>query len=173
MLHRVCGTHPSGWPRRLLTVSLLGAAASLFSSPAAGVEGEGPIRFREVPQAGGIAFTLENSASPRKHLPETMPGGGRVRLRRRWSHGHILSNVAAIPSLAKEGHRYWNRLSRNMGGMQFRDVTAGARVEGAGYSMGAAAADFDNDGHPDLFVAGIRRNILYRDQGDGTFEDVT
>src|SRR2546426_6276347 len=39
--------------------------------------------------------------------------------------------------------------------------------------MGAAAADYDNDGHVDLFVAGIGRNILYHNRGDGTFEDVT
>ena len=36
-----------------------------------------------------------------------------------------------------------------------------------------AAGDFDNDGWEDLFVAGVNRNILYRNRGDGTFEDVT
>ncbi|HJY07221.1 MAG TPA: VCBS repeat-containing protein, partial [Bryobacteraceae bacterium] len=40
-------------------------------------------------------------------------------------------------------------------------------------SMGAAVADYDNDGHIDLFVAGVGRNTLYRNRGDGTFEDVT
>ena len=39
--------------------------------------------------------------------------------------------------------------------------------------MGAAAADYDNDGHVDLFVAGVRTNQLLRNRGDGTFEDVT
>jgi hypothetical protein len=39
--------------------------------------------------------------------------------------------------------------------------------------MGVAAADFDNDGRPDLFVTGVRENILYHNRGDGTFEDVT
>ena len=39
--------------------------------------------------------------------------------------------------------------------------------------MGVAAGDYDNDGHPDLFVAGVNRNILYHNRGDGTFEDVT
>ena len=57
--------------------------------------------------------------------------------------------------------------------MKFRDVTEQAGVAGAGYSMGAAAADYDNDGHPDLFVAGVNRNILYRNLGNGRFEDVT
>ena len=35
------------------------------------------------------------------------------------------------------------------------------------------SADFDNDGHPDLFVAGVNRNTLYRNLGNGRFEDVT
>src|SRR6266567_7894707 len=39
--------------------------------------------------------------------------------------------------------------------------------------MGAAAANYDNDGHVDLFVAGVGRNILYHNRGDGAFEDVT
>ena len=44
---------------------------------------------------------------------------------------------------------------------------------GVGYAMGAAAADYDNDGHVDLFVAGVRQNQLLRNRGDGRFEDVT
>src|SRR4029078_2127595 len=39
--------------------------------------------------------------------------------------------------------------------------------------MGAAAADYDNDGHVDLFVAGVRQNQLLHNRGNGTFEDVT
>jgi hypothetical protein len=57
--------------------------------------------------------------------------------------------------------------------MKFTDVTREAGVAGAGYSMGAAAADYNNDGHTDLFVAGVYRNILYRNLGNGKFEDVT
>ncbi len=85
----------------------------------------------------------------------------------------FLTNGAAIPSMKKEGCKYWNRLYKNLGGMRFEDVTTRAGVQGAGYSMAAAVGDFDNDGHPDLFVAGVRRNILYENRGDGTFEDVT
>jgi len=39
--------------------------------------------------------------------------------------------------------------------------------------MGVAVADYDNDGFPDIFVAGVNRNILYHNNGDGTFTDVT
>lgn len=83
------------------------------------------------------------------------------------------TNGAAVPSLVKESSKDWNRLYRNEGGMKFKDVTSGAATAGEGYSIGAAAADYDNDGHVDLFVAGVRRNLLYRNQGDGRFREVS
>ena len=64
-------------------------------------------------------------------------------------------------------------LYRNRGDGTFEDVTKKAGVEGAGYCTAAVAADYDNDGHVDLFVTGVGRCILYHNRGDGTFEDVT
>src|SRR5437762_11440848 len=156
----------------MMSKRLLAGVAFLYSSAAAEITGS--IRFRDVQPAGGFTFTLENSPTAARHLPETMAGGvaafdydgdGLTDI--------FFTNGAAMPSLVKDGARYWNRLFRNTGGLRFRDVTAEAGLQGAGYSMAAAAGDFDNDGHPDLFVAGVRRNILYRNRGDGTFEDVT
>ena len=77
------------------------------------------------------------------------------------------------PRCSSPDPAFCNRLYRNRGNNVFEDVTEKAGVRGEGYNMGAAAADYDNDGHPDLFVAGVHRNILYRNRGDGTFEDVT
>ena len=57
--------------------------------------------------------------------------------------------------------------------MKFADITESSGVAGHGYSMGAAVGDYDNDGDPDLFVAGYRANILYRNDGRGKFSDVT
>ena len=85
----------------------------------------------------------------------------------------FFTNGAAIPSLQKDAPQFSNRLFRNDGGMRFSDVTLEAGVAGAGYSMGCAAADYDNDGHADLFVAGVYRNVLYRNLGNGRFEDFT
>jgi hypothetical protein len=66
-----------------------------------------------------------------------------------------------------------NALYRNLGNLQFEDVTAKAGVGQAGYGLGVAAADFDNDGHQDLYVSNFGPKVLYRNRGDGTFADVT
>jgi len=46
-------------------------------------------------------------------------------------------------------------------------------VGDTGYGLGVAAGDYDNDGCPDLFVNNFGRNVLYRNNGNGTFTDVT
>jgi hypothetical protein len=133
-----------------------------------------PIRFHEIAALAGISFVLENSPTDRKHLIETMPGGIAVFDYDGDGHPDIyFTNGAELPSLEKSSPKYWNRLYRNEGNWKFVDVTEQAGVAGAGYSMGAAAADYDNDGRPDLFVAGVNRNILYHNLGGGHFEDVT
>ncbi|HEY7269224.1 MAG TPA: CRTAC1 family protein [Dehalococcoidia bacterium] len=133
-----------------------------------------PIRFRDVAADAGVTFVLANHPTDRKHLIETMPGGIAVLDYDGDGRPDIyFTNGADIPSLEKSSPQYWNRLYHNEGGMKFRDVTEATGVAGAGYSMGAAAADYDNDGRPDLFVAGLNRNILYRNLGNGRFEDVT
>jgi hypothetical protein len=133
-----------------------------------------PIRFREVAQQAGLDFVLQNNPTPRKHMIETMPGGvAAFDYNGDGLTDIFFTNGASIPSLEKDSRKFFNRLYRNCGGMKFTDVTLEAGVSGAGYSMGAAAADFNNDGHTDLFVAGVYRNILYRNLGNGKFEDVT
>ena len=73
----------------------------------------------------------------------------------------------------KRDPKYWNRLYRNNGDGTFTDVTEKAGVQGSGYGMGVAVADFDNDGYEDLYVTNVGENILYHNNGDGTFTDVT
>ena len=152
-----------------LRLCLLSISAGLVAADA-----PAPIRFRNVAESSGVHFVLENSPTPQKRLIETMPGGIAI-----FDYNGdglpdlFFTNGAAVPSLQKDAPKYFNRLYRNDGGMRFTDVTQQAHLAGAGYSMGAAAADYDNDGNVDLFVAGVNRNILYRNLGNGQFEDVT
>jgi enediyne biosynthesis protein E4 len=131
------------------------------------------VRLRDAATEAGLVFVHQNSPSARKHLIETMPGG--VALFDYDGDGRLdvfFTNGAAVPSLAKDDPRYANRLFRNEGGLRFRDVTDAAGLRGQGYAMGVAAADYDNDGRTDLFVAGVHRQTLYHNVG-GRFEDVT
>jgi hypothetical protein len=73
------------------------------------------------------------------------------------------------------GGRLGDRLFRNRGEGTFEDVTevSGLGPLHGGYGHGVAVGDYDNDGHPDLFITRWRRYALYHNQGDGTFADAT
>jgi len=132
------------------------------------------IRFEDVAHKAGVNFQLRNGATGDFHQPELMLGGVAVLDYNNDGCVDILfTNGAAMPSLKKTGPEYSNRLFRNNCNGTFTDVTEKAGVAGEGYSMGVAIADYDNDGYPDIFVAGVNRNILYHNRGNGTFEDVT
>ena len=123
----------------------------------------------------GVDFVVEPSRTANCHQPETMISGvavfdfdndGRLDI--------YAVNGATMPGLEKTDERYHNRLFRNQRRLDVRGRDrAKAGVAGKGYDLGVAVADYDNDGDTDLFVAGLRANILYRNEGDGTFEDVT
>jgi hypothetical protein len=85
----------------------------------------------------------------------------------------FFTNGANIATLKKDSPKYSNRLFRNDGHGVFTDVTEGAGLAGTGYDDGVAVGDYDNDGYPDLFVAGVHGRTLYHNNGDGTFSDVT
>ena len=137
---------------------------------AAASDGAPAIRF----SASELPMIVRNGASGQMHQVETMIAG--VAILDYDGDGWpdiFIANGAALPNLEKTDGSFHNRLYRNNRDGTFSDVTEKAGVVGRGYSMGVAAADFDNDGWPDLFVTGVRSNILYRNRGDGTFEDVT
>ena len=132
------------------------------------------IRFENVAAKSGVNFITRNSPTPNKNQIETMVAG--VALLDYDGDGWLdiyLVNGAAIPSLQKESPAYWNRLYRNNHDGTFSDVTERAGVAGAGYGMGVAIGDYDNDGRPDIFLASVTGNQLLHNNGDGTFTDVT
>jgi hypothetical protein len=140
----------------------------------AGSGARAQIRFEDIAAKAGVKFELRNGARGEFHQPELMLGGVAVLdYNRDGCMDIFFTNGAAMPSLKKTGPEYSNRLFRNNCDGTFTDVTRQAGVAGEGYSMGVAVGDYDNDGYPDIFVAGVNRNILYHNRGNGTFEDVT
>jgi hypothetical protein len=132
------------------------------------------IRFENRQKASHVDFVLNNATTPDKPLIDSTLGG--VALFDFDNDGFLdifFTNGAQIPSLEKDNPTFHNRLYRNNRDGTFTDVTDRAGLQGEGYCMGVAAADFDNDGWTDLYVTGVNRNILYHNNGDGTFTDVT
>jgi hypothetical protein len=132
----------------------------------------------------GLDFKLENSPTSQKYLIETMPGGVSLLdynndglLDIFFVNGGRVSDPMNLPeSFHRNEPRYWNRLYRQNRDGGFTDVTEQAGLASAGdsnYGMGVAVGDYDNDGFPDLFVTSYGKNILYHNNGDGTFTDVT
>jgi len=146
-------------------------AAALGAQPA--TPPAAPFEFEDMAARAGVEFSLQHHPTPQKRMIETMAGGLAVFDYNGDGRPDIFfTNGAEVPSLRKSGPADWNRLYRNDGDWKFTDVTADAGLTGVGYAMGAAAADYDNDGDIDLFVAGVYSNQLYRNNGDGTFTEV-
>ncbi len=170
----------NGWwrprPVRIVSLSLLAVAAS--GAPVADMQ------FSDATKASGITFTHANSATPSKYLLETMGGG--VALLDYDNDGRLdvfLTNGAKIEEPMPRNGRpdksdpaHWNRLYRQGTDGTFEDVTEKAGVSGRTqnqYGMGTAVGDYDNDGFADLYVTNYGTNTLYRNNGNGTFADVT
>ena len=153
----------------------IGSASIAFAMERAGWAAEtSPVTFVDVAGQAGITFRHDNAASPEKYLIETMGSGcGWIDYDQNGLLDFYLVNGAATRVYTpKQPLR--SALYRNNGDGTFTDVTekAGVGAEGL-FGMGVAVGDYDNDGFPDLLVAGYGRCILYHNNGDGTFTDVT
>jgi hypothetical protein len=132
-------------------------------------------RFEDRAEAAGLRFVFENGRSPQRQIPETTAGGvglldydGDGWLDVYLVQGGVFPPDPAHPSTG-------DRLFRNRGDGTFEDRSASSGIAGLsrGYGHGVTVGDFDNDGRPDLFLTRWRGYALYRNRGDGTFEDVT
>jgi hypothetical protein len=134
-----------------------------------------PIRFIDVTNEVGIEF--RHFPSQRASLlPEDMGSG--VACGDYDDDGYsdlfFVNFAGSVADGAAVDHRHGRcRLYRNASGARFEDVTDASGIEFIGYGMGAAWADYDNDGHLDLYITAFGNNALYRNLGDGTFKDVT
>jgi hypothetical protein len=132
----------------------------------------------------GIDFVLRNSPTSQKYLIETMPGGAALFDYNNdglldiflVNGGKIGTTLHAPENFDRADPHYWNRLYRQNRDGSFTDVTEAvglARAGNGNYGMGVAVGDYDNDGFSDLYVTSYGKNILYHNNGDGTFTDVT
>ena len=155
-----------------LPLAALTLAALATSIPLPGQEHPppSPIRF----ELKNLPFRLDSNESQARNAPESMAGGVAVFDYNGDGRPDIfLTNGADLATLKKTSPKYSNHLLRNDGNGVFTDVTAQAGLAGTGFDVGVAIGDYDNDGRPDIFVAGVHGNTLYHNNGDGTFTDVT
>ncbi len=143
--------------------------------------------FREAAAATGLEFRHFTGATGQFFLPEITGAGvalldydGDGDLDVYLVQGTLLDPAKGLDQAVfppPQNHWPGNRLFRNElipeGRLRFTDVTEQAGVGHVGYGMGVTVGDYDNDGHPDLFVTNLGPNVLYHNKGDGTFEDVT
>ena len=146
----------------------------LAALPVTGPPIDIPVRFTDIRQAAGITFKQDSTGTDQKYYLETMGTGV----------GWIdydqdgLMDLYFVQSGATDVYKppkpLRSALYHNNGDGTFTDVTekAGVGAEGL-YGQGVAVGDFDNDGYPDLYVTGYGRSILYHNNGNGTFTDVT
>jgi hypothetical protein len=132
------------------------------------------VRYTDVRKEAGITFLQDSTQTEEKYYLETMGTGV----------GWIdydqdgLMDLFFVQSGETDAYKptrpLRSALYHNNGDGTFTDVTEKAGVGGSGhYGQGVAVGDFDNDGYPDLYVTGYGRAILYHNNGDGTFTDVT
>jgi len=156
--------------RRLGAAGLTVATRKAWSESSA----MNPVTFVNVAGAAGITFQHDNAASPEKYLIETMGSGcGWIDYDQNGLLDLYLVNGAAT-KVYQPARPLRSALYRNNGDGTFTDVTTKAGVGAEGlFGMGVAVGDYDNDGFPDLFVLGYGRCILFHNNGDGTFTDVS
>jgi enediyne biosynthesis protein E4 len=132
--------------------------------------------FNDVAARSKFSYVTNNSLNGRKYFPQPMCGGVAILDYDRDGRMDIFfTNGAQFPEMKKVDASYYNRLLHQLPDGTFEDVTEKAGLSGAelDYQFGVAAGDYDNDGYTDLFLASAGRNALYRNNGNGTFTDVT
>jgi hypothetical protein len=134
---------------------------------------ETAIRFTDVTASTGVAFTYYGGPSPERYMTEQNGGGvGMIDFDADGQLDLFFPNGSSFQRTAEQaGARH--HLYRSLGKWQYQEVAAAAGLDQFGFGMGCAVGDFDNDGFADLFLAQYGQNRLWRNNGDGTFAEVT
>jgi hypothetical protein len=160
--------HPNGMPMytrrvpmrfRAVLTAVAGVAAWVMLQPALPTHAETPL-FTDITGPSGLTFTHTGQG-----LDDMLVGTGAAWIdynRDRRLDLYVTRRVGA------------NALFENQGGGTFVDVAQTAGVRDASHDgAGVAVADYDNDGWPDLYLANSDADVLYRNNGNGTFTNVT
>jgi len=162
----------SAWRRQAAVFFALWAVVA--GTPRLAVPAEpSPIRLQDMTAAAALDFVHTDGSSGRRFVIEPMSAGlatfdydndGLVDI--------YFVNGAPLPG-ASADKPPTNHLFKNLGNWKFVDVTPQAGVGDTGYGLAVAIGDYNNDGLPDIYLSNYGPNVLYRNNGDGTFTDVT
>ncbi|MDA1276891.1 MAG: CRTAC1 family protein [Verrucomicrobia bacterium] len=160
--------------RSILTLVRSLLVLMLFTLILRAADAPSPIQFKDVTKQTGITFVHTDGSSGRRYIVESVASGvatfdyngdGRIDI--------LFLNGAPLPGAPTGTPPPRNALYRNDGGWKFTDMTLAAGLNAASYQLGVCVGDYNNDGHPDIYLNNFGPNILYRNNGDGTFTDIT
>jgi len=132
-----------------------------------------PIRFKDVTQDSGINFVHTDGSEGNRYIVESVASGlatfdydgdGNIDI--------LFLNGTPLSGKGDAGAAR-NALYRNKGNWEFEDRTEASGLVDSGFHLGTCIGDYNNDGFPDVFLSNFGPDILYRNNGDGTFTDVT
>ncbi len=147
------------------------------------VSAASPGSFREISDESGLIFQHYSGATGRFHVPEILGSGlalidydsdGDLDLFFVQSNDHFADDAKSaaaifpLPESQPAGHRLFANQLIPTGTLSFKDVTEVSGLAGQSYGMGAAVADYDNDGDSDIYISNFGDNTFYRND-DGVF----
>jgi hypothetical protein len=138
-------------------------STSSTSSPST----SGPVWFEDSTDASGLHFVHDCGPTGPCFMPQSMGSGCAV------IHDGDGTLYLYLLNNAGPGSKSVNRLYKRLANGKYEDVTEGSGLDVAGYGMGVAVGDVNNDGLPDVLVTEFGRIRLFLNRGHGHFEDVT
>jgi len=132
-------------------------------------------QFEDVSESTGLSFRHHSPFSEERHLHLAMGSGvAWLDIDQDGWPDLCFAQGNAWPELTERTDEALSldRIFRNQRG-RFTDVTQETGLLNTRYSMGLAAGDLDNDGFVDLMISCFGSHLLYRNNGDGTFDDVS